>query len=74
MPRNRNATTKLNQPAPPIPKCLLCGEDAIFETDDPATPFGCAACGAWGLTEDKVDNPPDELRESGQVTRKPPSE
>lgn len=74
MPRNRNASTKLNPPAPPSPKCLLCGEPAIFETEDQATPFGCAACGAWGLTEDKVDNPPDEIRESGQVSRKRPSE
>lgn len=75
MPRNKNSSTKLTPPAPPLPpKCLLCGEAAIAETDDLAMPFGCMACGAWGLTEDKVDNPPDEIRESGQVGRKPASD
>lgn len=53
-----------------MPKCLICGEDDIFGTDDPNMPFGCAACGAWGLTEDKVENPPDDYRQSGQVSRK----
>lgn len=72
--RNRNASTKLKPPAPPIAKCVLCGEDTIFETDDPATPFGCMNCGAWGLTEHTVDNPSDDYKQSGQVSRKPPSE
>lgn len=75
MPRNKNASTKLKPPAPPIAKCLLCGEDAISENDDPGIPFVCMACGAWGLTEDKVENPQDDRAfDSGQVSRKPPSE
>lgn len=74
MPRNKNASTKLKLPAPPIPKCLNCGEDAIRENDDPGIPFVCMACGAWGLTEDKVDNPPEDYKQSGQVSRKPSSE
>lgn len=76
MPRNKNASTKLKPPAPPIPRCLNCGEGAITETEQPGMPFGCMACGAWGLTADKVDNPPDDdsFRPAGQVSRKPPSE
>lgn len=77
MPRqNRNSSTKLKPPAPPIPKCLICGEDAIGETELVGMPFGCMACGAWGLTADKVENPPDDdsFRPAGQVSRKRPSE
>lgn len=74
MVRNRNASTKLKPPAPPIPKCLLCGEDAITENPEVGIPFGCMACGGWGLTADKVDNPPDDYKQSGQVSRKPTSE